>query len=180
MSHIRRELEGKYKIDRAVCWLDSEIALWWIGTGKEYKLFIQNRVVEFRKLMDPKSWRHVPTDQNPADVLSRGSLGSELKEMRSWWCGPDFLQEVQSVSTTLVQDEKSTIGELIDCQNYSDFEKLIRVTYYVVRFVKIVRKMKEHRPSTLELDEIELSEAEILWIKDAQRYFPAEPNFNSM
>ncbi|CAB3991675.1 Hypothetical predicted protein [Paramuricea clavata] len=80
MSHVRR----KYKIDRVVCWLDSEIALWWItGTGKEYKLFIQNRVVEIRKLIDPKSWRHVPTDQNPADVLSRGSLASELKEMRS-------------------------------------------------------------------------------------------------
>ncbi|CAB4036344.1 Hypothetical predicted protein, partial [Paramuricea clavata] len=110
-------------------------------TRKEYKLFIQNRVVEIRKLIDPKSWRHVPTDQNPADVLSRGSLASELKGMRSWWCGPDFLQgdesgwpkntkfqgdnfaaqlpefeEIQSVSTTLVQDEKSTIGELIDCQ----------------------------------------------------------------
>lgn len=203
MSHVRRELEGKYKIDRVVCWLDSEIALWWItGTGKEYKLFIQNRVVEIRRLIDPKSWRHVPTDQNPADVLSRGSLASELKEMRSWWCGLDFLQgdesgwpkntkfqrdnfvdqlpefeEVQSVSTTLVQDEKSTIGELIDCQNYSDYGKLVHVTCYVVRFIRSVRKMKERRPSSLELDEIELSEAEILWIKDAQRYFRAEPNF---
>ncbi|CAB3993181.1 Hypothetical predicted protein [Paramuricea clavata] len=122
--------------------------------------------------------------------------------MRSWWCGPDFLQgdesgwpkntkfqgdnfvdqlpefeEVQSVSTTLVQDEKSTIGELIDCKNYSDYEKLVRVTCYVVRFVKSVRKMKERRPSSLELDEIELSEAEISWTKDAQRYFRAEPNF---
>lgn len=37
--------------------------------------------------------------------------------------------------------------------------------------------MKERRPSSLELDEIELSETEILWIKDAQRYFRADPNF---
>ena len=54
---------------------------------------------------------------------------------------PKF-EEVQSVSTTLVQDEKSTIGELIDCQNYSDYVKLVRVTCYVVHFVKSVRKMK--------------------------------------
>ena len=40
---------------------------------------------------------------------------------------PKF-EEVQCVSTTFVQDEKSTIGELIDCQNYSDYEKLVRVT----------------------------------------------------
>ena len=92
VSHVQRELEGKYKIDRIVCWLDSEIALWWItGTEKEYKQFIQNRVVEIRKLIDPNSWRHVPTNQNPADVLSRGCLASELKEMRSWWYGPKFL-----------------------------------------------------------------------------------------
>ena len=78
------------------------------------------------------------------------------------------------MSTTLVQNEKSTIGKLIDCQNYSDYEKLVRVTCYVVRFVKCLRKMKEHRPSSLELDETELSEAEVLWIKDAQRYFHAE------
>ena len=203
ISHVQRELEGKYRIDRVVCWLDSEIALWWItGTGKEYKQFIQNRVVEIRKLIDPKSWRHVPTDQNPADVRSRGSLASELKEMNSWWCGPDFLyadesdwpknakfqpnnfldqspefEEVQSVSTTLVQDEKSAIGEAIDCQNYSDYEKLIRVTCYVVRFVRNLRKGKEFRPSSLELDEDELSEAEAMWIKDAQKYLRAEPNF---
>ena len=93
-------------------------------------------MVEIRKLIDPNSWRHVPTNQNPADVLSRGCLASELKEMRSWWYGPKFLQgdecgwpknakfqgdnivdqssefaEVLPVSTTLVQDEKSTIGE---------------------------------------------------------------------
>ena len=27
VPHVQRELEGKYKIDRSVCWLDSEIAL---------------------------------------------------------------------------------------------------------------------------------------------------------
>ncbi|CAB3996929.1 Hypothetical predicted protein [Paramuricea clavata] len=128
MSHVRRELEGKYKIDRVVC--------------------------------DESGW--------PKNTKFQGdNFAAQL---------PEF-EEIQSVSTTLVQDEKSTIGELIDCQNYSDYEKLVRVTCYVVRFVKSVRKMKEHRPSSLELDEIELSEAEILWIKDAQRYSRAEPNF---
>ena len=82
MSHVRQELEAKYKTDRVVCWLDSEISLWWItATEKEYKTFIQYRVVEIRKLVHPKSWRHVPTNLNPADVLSRGYLSSELTEM---------------------------------------------------------------------------------------------------
>ena len=28
MSHVSQELEAKYKTDRVVCWLDSEISLW--------------------------------------------------------------------------------------------------------------------------------------------------------
>lgn len=130
ITHVKTAPEGTCKIDRVICWLDSEIAQWWInGTEKEYKVFVQNRVVEIRKLVDPKSWRHVPSEQNPADILSRGSLASDLKEMRSWWSGPEFLEmsescwpkslkypvdkfdegeckEAQSVSTILVQNEK--------------------------------------------------------------------------
>ena len=47
----------------------------------------------------------------------------------------------------------------------------------MVRFVRNLRKGKECRPSSLEFDEDELSEAEAMWIKDAQKYLRAEPNF---
>ena len=122
--------------------------------------------------------------------------------MSSWWRGPDFLhgdesnwpknvkfqadnfvdqstefEEVQPVSAILIQVEKSKIGELIYCENYSDYDKLVRVTCYVVRLAKNLQKKKEHRPSSLELDENEISFAEVLWLKDAQKIFRAEPNF---
>jgi len=41
--------KGTLNIDSAFCWLDSQIALWWIwGVNKEFNQFVQNRVVEIR------------------------------------------------------------------------------------------------------------------------------------
>ena len=101
--------------------------------------------------------------------------------MSGWWRGPDFLhgdesnwpknakfqadnlvdqstefEEIQSVFATLIQVEKSKIGELIDCGNYSDYDKLVRVTCYVIHFAKNLQKKKEHRPSSLGLVENEI------------------------
>ena len=41
-------------IDSAFYRLDSQIALWWIwGVNKEFKQFVQNIVVEIRRLVKP-------------------------------------------------------------------------------------------------------------------------------
>ncbi|XP_011858727.1 PREDICTED: uncharacterized protein LOC105556251, partial [Vollenhovia emeryi] len=36
-------------------------------------------------------WRHVPTEDNPADCASRGMLGNEILEHSLWWHGPSWL-----------------------------------------------------------------------------------------
>ena len=51
-------------------WLDSTVALHWIKGGRStYKQFVANRVNKIRD-KDYIEWRHVGTDQNPADVGS--------------------------------------------------------------------------------------------------------------
>ena len=39
---------------------------------------------------DGINWRHVPSKQNPADIVSRGSSALELAHT-IWYTGPDFL-----------------------------------------------------------------------------------------
>jgi hypothetical protein len=65
--------------------LDSTIALYWIKGGGTYKQFVANRV---RKINEKEfiEWRHVTTDQNQADVGSRGCLGNNLSKI--WLNGP--------------------------------------------------------------------------------------------
>ena len=74
-----------------VGWLDSTIALHWIRRNGEYKQFVGNQV---RKIQEKRiNWRHVPTEENPADVGSRGGDVSRLTAL--WWQGPSRLAEPQ-------------------------------------------------------------------------------------
>ena len=84
---------GTLKVDSIHCWLDSQIALWWIwGVSREFKQFIQNRVIEIRRLTKPAQWNYCPTESNPADICSRGSMPSKLITNQLWWSGPEFLR----------------------------------------------------------------------------------------
>ena len=55
------------------CFTDSTITLAWIKADPaKWKQFVRNRVSEIQTLSDPAQWFHVPGEQNPADLLTRG------------------------------------------------------------------------------------------------------------
>lgn len=55
------------------------ITLHWINTAPHLlKTFVANRVSDIQSKTNISSWRHVPTNDNPADMLSRGQLPDEF------------------------------------------------------------------------------------------------------
>ena len=83
--------------DQATFWSDSMNVLWWIrGRSRSFKPFVANRVGEIQTATDPKQWRYVPTNKNPADLLTRGLKLSELTKNENWWTGTDFLAHEES------------------------------------------------------------------------------------
>ena len=42
-----------------------------------------------------QQWRHVSSEENSADLLSRRTTISDLKKSRKWWNGPQFLEKNQ-------------------------------------------------------------------------------------
>ena len=71
VENVKNALEGQ-PVRSVHGWLDSTVALHWIrGEGSAYKQFVANRV---NKIKDKAyiQWRHVGTDQNPADIGTRG------------------------------------------------------------------------------------------------------------
>ena len=61
ISHVAAALSEVVKIDRVHCWVDSTAVLYWIlGEQKQWKQFVQNRVVEIRSLVGPTSWSSLP------------------------------------------------------------------------------------------------------------------------
>ena len=92
MKNIYESLIPIIPINLLCYWSDSTIASSWIkNTSKKCELYIDRRVSEIRKLPNPLNWHHVISGSNPAYILSRGRLISEISKLDFWFCGPKFL-----------------------------------------------------------------------------------------
>ena len=149
------------------CYTDSTVSLYWIkGTSKEWRPFIQNRVNEISEKTHPDLWHYCPGVTNPVDLPSRGMTMSELQLSCLWHYGPDWLngsltlndadeptempeecskelkvsnKKIQNLAATEV---KHTIGDSIRCEKFSSFRRLVRVTAYVMRAVKMFKSKR--------------------------------------
>ncbi|XP_062558236.1 uncharacterized protein LOC134223115 [Armigeres subalbatus] len=95
LSHLFQKVKQSLKVEiKCYYWVDSTIVLHWLaGTPSRWKTFVANRVSEIQHLTRHGIWRHVAGLENPADIISRGMLPTQLKETDLWWYGPTWLQQ---------------------------------------------------------------------------------------
>ena len=210
VSAVKVALEHEVPFKKITCWSDSEIALCWIkGIDKEWKQFVQNRVIEIRRLLPVDCWRYCSTDSNPADIPSRGMNASQLASSALWLSGPPWLshykedsiessavgripdeclaemtmknQEQLKTLTFITNTESRSISSLIDLDRFSNLQRLLRVTAYVLRFVKNLKERLKGGEQVFESDigATDLKEAEQCWISDAQRSLRLNKKFES-
>ncbi|GFQ77818.1 integrase_H2C2 domain-containing protein [Trichonephila clavata] len=75
----------KERVDSVKLWTDSSIALSWINTSPHLlKTFVANRVSQIQQLSKDFQWRHIPSECNPADALSRGLDAKTLAACELW------------------------------------------------------------------------------------------------
>ena len=111
IHNVRRALEG-FPVKQSFGWLDSTVALHWLKGGGEYKQFVMNRVRKIQAHPDI-IWRYVPTQENPADL---GSRGGQVTDNPLWWKGPRWLTRkaewppdlVTSASPETIAEAKAT------------------------------------------------------------------------
>ncbi|XP_073841537.1 uncharacterized protein [Musca autumnalis] len=73
-------------------WSDSTIVLAWLRKPSyTWTTFVANRVAKIQDMIGD-NWRHVSTQDNPADLATRGVTPLELKERDLWWFGPSWLR----------------------------------------------------------------------------------------
>ena len=89
MENTRSALK-KYPVDRYYAWTDSTVVLCWLKTKHRYKEFVINRVLKINE-KNYIAWRYIPTQQNPADIGSRGCKGNKIQEL--WIRGPNWLEQ---------------------------------------------------------------------------------------
>lgn len=150
--------------DTISLWSDSTITLSWINTSPHLlKTFVANRVSQIQSFTQPNNWHYVKTDENPADLLSRGLTPTEIMNSKLWFHGPDWLTKLETFwaphDIKIKQLNLTDIPELnikhqvfhidqvvhFDISKYSSLSKLKRVLGYIFRFKNNSSKSKEFR-----------------------------------
>lgn len=202
---IQKALVSEMTIDELICYTDSKVVFHWIhgSDRKQWKQFVESRVLKIVQAVPARCWRHCSGSTNPADIPSRGMLPNELVNNPIWFNGPEWLldgiEDIQDpknvdvelsndVLLELKQSSLNSTGLLVvnnaDCDssvlmnynNYSSLNKLLRVTALVIKFVQVT-KLRTWKLDSYPSDRDIRSGALRYWIKENQRDLLKEGNF---
>ena len=162
---------------------------WMKGNG-QYKQFVANRVAKIQ-LHKEIQWRHVPTDENPADLASSGG---PVQSQVLWWTGPEWLQDPQKWPHNLVTQSspateqearviREVLGMVRTTTEHDDLDQLLertnlrralQVSAWLKRFLyNCKNKIKNLSPLLTE----EIEEVRDWWIRRIQRRDNTAPHY---
>ncbi|KRZ23770.1 hypothetical protein T4B_3695 [Trichinella pseudospiralis] len=188
-TYVKREAD--LPIRSCFYWSDISVALCWIRSdAQRWKPFVANRVRKIQEVTSPDWWRHFPTQDNPADLASRGCPLSKLAAGSLWDTGPMWLQldesawpkmkigpgrtpekvELERRKTALIMTTslKFDLWSVMEIARYGSYGKLIQVTAWCLRFISNAGLPMELRQKTRGLSVTETREAEKTWIRQVQ------------
>ncbi|XP_072400758.1 uncharacterized protein [Diabrotica undecimpunctata] len=147
----------------------------------DVQVFVGNRISQIQELTDPKEWRHVRTDQNPADIVSRGIFPSKLVDCQRWWCGPDWLgldeQKLPKSVPEQLSDMPETrvhVGTCQDAKNvykfpFHIFGHIIRIKRSLAYCLRYFKKLLHKDTLSGALTPAELAHAMDILVKLSQK-----------
>ncbi|XP_062711573.1 uncharacterized protein LOC134289576 [Aedes albopictus] len=144
-----------FKIDKRIYWTDSRDVLCWIRSDhRRYSQFVAFRVSELLETTTASSWRWVSSKDNVADEATKWQRQPDLGSSSRWFNGPEFLYQNSENWPTEPSHDRTTKEELrshllhhgtgpisvIDFNCYGTWEKLLRVTARLFRYVHNLRQ----------------------------------------
>ena len=135
---------------------------------------MSNRIAKIQKLTASCEWAHVASQDNPADLVSRGQTPQEFLDSHIWRVGPHWLsledtrwpQKLKFASSKVSVKRSNvdspvcmtlTIRETNLLEKYSSMEKLTRVIANLLRFVHNVKNKKDELHGPLSQAELAAS-----------------------
>ena len=74
-------------------WTDAKVVCRWLGQFNIKETYVHNRVKQIRDLVDKDNTilKHVPTELNPADLITKEQDAEKFSTNSAWFDGPSFL-----------------------------------------------------------------------------------------
>lgn len=182
---------------------DAGTVLSWIRSDvRRYRQFVAYRVSEILSLSSVEEWRWVPTKLNVADEATKWGRGPSFEPESRIMTGPLFLYDdpeewPKDYRAEVMETEEELrpayvfshflTERLINFDNFSRWERLLRSVAYVHRFVSNLKQRhqkesgEDGRLTTLELQEAErtlwkLSQSEVYPDEVTTLKYNAQPN----
>ena len=168
-------------VDSVTVWAQIQTESYGFGT------FVATKIAEIQNKSDPNEWWWVATGENPADMVTRPTIPSQVGPNAVWQCGPKFLrlpidnwpisQELHEQDlpdrlaihvTNMSAERRETscdIGAVIALDNFNSYTKLLRVTARVIQ----LKKQKTLAAIETEPTVQQVISAEVLWIRHVQK-----------
>jgi len=150
-------------------------------------IFVRNRVAEIKQ-NENVTYRYVPSEDNPADLASRGIAAIDLHEPSTiQWHGPQWLtqeekfwpqrsisesilepvEEIPIHAITASETEIPTPPTEIDATIFLTYTKLVRTTRMCMHFLRRFTRVRKSCIFPEKLTAFEVSAG--MWIRHAQR-----------
>ncbi|CAH8639763.1 unnamed protein product, partial [Dicrocoelium dendriticum] len=184
---------SKINFEKSLFWTDSMVVLYYINNlSTRFSTFIANRLSAIHEVSSPNQWRHVKSEDNPADLLSRG-VSSSLR-LKQWFSGPEFLwgcelqwpASIKSFPTPDSVEHKRTMAHVLAVseepplhmliRRYSSWLQLLKSVAWLSRFKMFIRYQlnngtKQSIPlGLLSLTEISAAERDVVRLVQQRCY----------
>lgn len=177
---FRAQKDLRFENNSIHFWTDSEVVLAWINSdASHYEVFVANRISKIQNLSAAHQWRHVTSNNNPADILSRGCKPKSFGLCDMWFFGPCFLHGNETVwpqnidkdklmtinvgkrkaPTALITLRSEAENIIYSINHGNSFRKLQRIVGYVLRFGKQLKDKQQRQQPSLVLTPLELDSA---------------------
>ena len=177
-------------------WCDAKVVLHWLQQYNVKETYVNNRVTQIRNLCkdhwETIKLHYVPTDLNPADIITREQKADEFVNNEMWWKGPAWLLQEHnwpqteenfslypegkpiktSVNTATLRKKCDT--SILSHFSKGDFHSNMRVTAYTLRaFIKPeynrITKTSASKFNKNHIHKDELAHAKLTALKVMQR-----------
>lgn len=186
-------------ITERIFFSDSTIVLAWLRISPQLlPTFVANRVSYITSHTLENEWLHVQSEDNPADVASRGIAPQLLKDETLWWAGPHWLRthpimfpqqpdiykhqapEIKPGTILTVHTDPPDTCDATHLpriitwmKRHSSYNKVVRSLAYVLRFVYNSKRHITKLSGPLKLKELDNS-LKVLIIASQRHEFSTE------
>jgi len=179
VQHILETYNERICISKVLVFSDSSVVFSWLKTPYIKDKFVLNRIMQIKENIPNALLYHIEGIRNPADCLSRGLTPAQLVNHPLWLLGPSWItlpeNEWPLLLSTLDVSAINKNSDVFIAKEYPDenhpllnlFErlsswpKILRITVWVLRFLKII-------PCKKVVTADDLQKAELVLIKLVQ------------